>query len=120
MFLLYGPHPATVLVLQLPDPELDDAVALLVDVNIKRTMSGARRSYVKNKNRKVYKYNFTLTKAQADDLVDFCRDYLSEQIKVEFDDDIIIGHITNNPIEVIVTSRGCGQETTGVILTIEG
>jgi hypothetical protein len=115
--------------LELPNPELDDAVGLLADVNIKRTMDNGFRTYVRKKSRKIYKYNFTLTMQQATLLLTFYKAALWKQVTIEVQDEVevtietIVGYFAENPLEIIKTGReNCEEqgEIVGVVLTFEG
>lgn len=100
-----------------PNPEFSDVEQLKSTINVLRTKTGVRHTYVKNRTRRRFVWNFTLRLLKAWELRAFVDAYLSRTLIVrDFDNEIWQGVIKSNPIQFTQTSK---DEVTDVTLELE-
>ena len=106
MIEIQAPYPDIQAVCLLPNPQFNDIRHLNSEVNLKRSMSGVRYSYVKNKEEETFVFNFILTRWKSLELFDFIRQYGSDKWRLINHDDIeIIGNLITNPNTLTKTNR---------------
>lgn len=102
-------------VTQLPSPEFSDSRALQHDVNVKRTLDGTRRTYVKHKPRRRFVWQFNLSRMKALELRAFVECFHSDRLSItDHCDNEWSGYLTNNPFELDSVSRALGSTTNGI------
>lgn len=102
-------------VTQLPSPQFSDSRALQHDVNVKRTLNGSRRTYVKHKPRRRFLWQFSLSRMKALELRAFVECFHSELMTiVDHCDETWSGYLTNNPFELDMVSRALGSASNGI------
>lgn len=107
----------------LPNPQLTDNSNALHTINLRRTMTGGRITYVKKRDRKRYLWSFKLTTEKAWELRAFVQAYGSKQIVIrDWLGNKFYGWIKSNPIEFnhAEYNPSCWAETVEVTLEWEG
>lgn len=128
MFVLKAPIPLAQTTTILPSPGFGDSEGVTSEVNILRTVTGGRRTYVKSRLRRKLRWDFTLTRNKAIELLEFYRSYNASQIRIEdHNNRAWVGFIINNPFEMEMSRRGLPTrqdwpvgETSVVSLEFEG
>lgn len=107
-FQLASPYPLLETVTVLPNPQFGDSEAATGTLEIKRTVTGRRRTYVKSRGgRRKLQWSFKLTRNKALEFLEFYRSYHSQLILVEdHNGRNWLGYIMNNPFEIEMASRG--------------
>ena len=107
----------------LPNPTLTDSNNGLNTVNLRRTMTGARVTYVKSRERKRYLWSFKLTTEKAWELRAFVKNYGSNTIQIrDWLGNMFYANIKSNPIEFnhAEVDKDCWAESVEVTLEWEG
>lgn len=107
----------------LPNPQLTDSVNGINTVNLRRTMTGARVTYVKRRTRKRYLWSFQLTTEKAWELRSFVQNYGSQRIVIrDWLDNMYYAYLKSNPIEFnhANSDANCWAEAVEVTLEWEG
>lgn len=100
-----------------PSPIFNNIESLKAAVNIKRAMTGLRRTYVKSSDFRRVTYTFTLTKLKHLELLNFIESYHSDEIIwIDHTGARWRGYITRNPI----TARHNRKDSVEVTLDLEG
>lgn len=102
----------------LPNPDFDDSEGLMDEVIIKRTIDGARHTYVKTKNqRRKLLFAIKLTRLKALELRAFIQSYFYSEIELtDHLDQVWIGNIIVNPFEFTTASA----DVTTIQIDFEG
>lgn len=99
--------PENTLQLPNPNPTFSDTEQLLGTVNLVRTKGGARHTYVKNRDRRRFVWNFTLAPLKAWELRAFMDAYIGRRIKIrDFDGVVWTGVFKSNPAQMTQQTRG--------------
>jgi len=108
MFTISAPHPLIQTTTVLPNPLFGDQEASTGSINILRSINGVRRTYVKSRaGRRKFKWDFSLTRNKALELLEFYTSYHSHIIFIEdHNGRKWLGNITNNPFEIEMNKRG--------------
>lgn len=106
----------------LPNPQLSDVEKGLNTITLRRTMTGARITYVKRRTRRSFVWTFQLTLEKAFELRAFLKEYGTQQIIVTDHNDVRYrGYIKSNPAEFTHSSyTPCHLEMVDVVLEFEG
>ena len=128
MFVLKAPIPLAQTTTILPSPIFGDSEGVTSEVNILRTVTGGRRTYVKSRPRRKLRWDFTLIRNKAIELLEFYRSYNASKIRIEdHNNRAWVGFIINNPFEMEMSRRGLPAlqdwpvgETSVVSLEFEG
>ncbi len=100
MFKLEAPYPSVTTVTLLPDPEFSDGEGNVIEVNIKRSINGTRRTYIKRPGRTQLQWEFEMSEHKAHELRAFIRTYNAEKLRItDHNDRVWIGYFTANPVE---------------------
>jgi len=120
--ILQAPYPGMVATTVLPSPDLGDNEALKNRLDIHKSMTGLRRTYVNSSDRNTLTYNFKITRSKALELEEFIKAYNSEQWRVtSYDGRVWIVNLMNNPFQFTSISKaGPRRETLTVQLQLEG
>lgn len=112
-FTLEAPWPGSQTKSILPNPRLGNNENIQQSINIKRSITGTVRTYVKRNNmvkgdnRHKMQWSFVLTRNKAIEVLEFVKAYHASQMRVtdhlgrEF-----IGYVMNNPLEITMARRG--------------
>lgn len=107
MFTLQAPIPLAQTTTILPSPGFGDSEGVTGEVSILRTVTGGRRTYVKSRPRRKLRWDFTLTRNKAIELLEFYRSYNAQPIRIEdHNNRAWVGFIINNPFEIEMSRRG--------------
>lgn len=92
----------------LPNPQFGDSEAATGTLNVLRTVTGNRRTYVKSRDgRRKLNWSFTLTRNKALELFEFYRSYNASQVFIQdHNNRNWIGFFVNNPFEIEMSRRG--------------
>lgn len=112
-FTLSAPYPGVQTTTILPNPQFGNSEGRVQEINLKRSIQGTVRTYVKRgtmpngKLRSKMQWSFTLTRNKAVELLEFTNSYHSSQIQI-FDQAgrEYRGFIMNNPLEISPVRRG--------------
>ena len=122
--ILQAPYPNVVTTTVMPDPEFNDGDAQRHSVDIKRSMNGTRRTYIKSNARRQLVYQFSMSKMKALELRAFIMAYYRAKILVvNHLGDRWLVNLTNNPFEFDSGSRAGGwpgDEMVNITLEFEG
>lgn len=122
--ILQAPYPTVVTTTILPDPEFNDGDAQRHSIDIKRSMDGTRRTYVKSNARRQLTYSFSMSRMKALELRAFIQAYYRAPILlIDHNESRWLVHFTNNPFEFDVDSRAGGWpggEMQNIALEFEG
>lgn len=106
-FTLLAPLPLAETTSVLPNPLYGDSEGTTGTINILRSVSGKRRTYVKSRDRRKLSWTFRLTRNKALELFEFYRSYNAQEIVViDHNDRRWRGHMLNNPFEIEMARRG--------------
>lgn len=106
-FTLVAPVPLVETTTVLPNPKFGDSEAATGELNILRTVTGLRRTYVKSKPRRKLQWDFDLTRNKAIELLEFYRSYHGEKVFIkDHNDRRWEGFIVSNPLEIEMARRG--------------
>ena len=100
-FLLQAPYPALVTTTLLPSPNWGDSKGIKGTITSMRSIDGTLYTYKKTKgSKKVFQWDFELSRNKALELRAFIEAYFGKAIKVtDHDGDTYIGYLVNNPFE---------------------
>lgn len=100
-FVLQAPHELVQTTSLLPSPEFGDAEELIASVNLKRSMNGTVRTYVKSCPDSKLTYEFVLTRGKTLEVLEFINVYYPYNIRVtNHKGEIWICKILNDPMDV--------------------
>lgn len=117
MFKIEAPYPAIVATTILPDPEFSDQEGNAITLNIKRSINGTRRTYVKKPGRKKLQWEFEMERLKAYELRTLLELYNSKQVRItDHNDRVWVGYFTVNPVEFETIS----DEWRSITLEFEG
>jgi len=84
----------------LPNPRFSDSKRLRAEMQSFRSLDGTLYTFVKKKDKKkLYLWDFHLTRNKSMELLEFYRHYSTGKIKAYWGDLEIIGYLRNNPFE---------------------
>lgn len=107
MFTFTAPSPGFQTATMLPNPEWGDSESALLDLNLKKSIDGTTRTYVKRKGRRKLSWTFTVTRNKAMEVREFMRVYQSSEIGVtDQNGRFWLGYVMNNPVEITMDKRG--------------
>lgn len=94
----------------LPSPQHGNTNELTSSIQVLRTSSGERFTYVKAKRgRKKFRFDFLATRDKVDELTKFVKVYAGKPVKVTDHNEVVrIGFITLNPFEAQGAGRAKG------------
>lgn len=105
--VLMAPHEAPEVTCLFPSPNFGDSDDLEVAVNIKRSMDGTTRTYVKTSTDELLIYDFILTRAKIIELQNFVNIYYDINIRmINHKGEIYVGKILNQINEYTTVRRG--------------
>jgi hypothetical protein len=108
-FVISAPVPALQSFIVLPNPEFADTEGKPVSVNFKRTMNGAKRTFVKSNSRRILSWQFRLTRAKGIELQRFFTSYFRAKLQIEDHKGTIWqGYLTNDPFEFAAETKARG------------
>jgi hypothetical protein len=121
-FILKAPHPGYRTTTVLPSPRWGDSKALASVVTSLKSIDGTTYTYVKSKEgRKVFRWDFEISRNKALELREFIDAYKSSIIQaIDHDGDSWLGYLRNNPFEFSAVGRAKGwpgNET--MVITLE-
>lgn len=103
---LHSPWPGPTTVTRLPNPDLANARRLGSSMRLKRSMTGSIVTHIKKRTvSKVHKFQFTLTRYKALEVLEFMRIHLGVTMKLLWGVEVLIGVIKTNPTEIALTQR---------------
>lgn len=121
-FRIEAPYPGWIATTILPDPQLGDNESLKNRLDIHRSMTGLRRTYINSSGRTSLTYNFKITRPKALELEEFIKAYNAKPWKItNYAGLVWIVNLMNNPFEFISVAKSSpGRETLNVRLELEG
>lgn len=118
MILLQGPYPAIETTTALPNPQFSDTEDRRISVEVRRSLNGTKRSYVKTNLRVALDYDFTLRRGKALELREFILKYYAEKILLtNHKNEKWLVNMTMNPFEFSAIGR---DEVMQIHLSFEG
>lgn len=105
--ILQGPYPNVQTSTVLPNPQLADIENCDIKINIKRSMTGKKRTYVQGGGKRKLSYNFNLTRQKGLELRAFILAYSGSQILLtNYLEETWVVYLMNNPFEFTSSARG--------------
>lgn len=106
-FTFIAPYPGYQTATTLPNPKWGDTEGALANLNMKKSIDGTTRTYVKRKGRRALSWTFTITRNKAMELREFVRSYHSSRIGItDHNGRNWLGWIMNNPLEITMEKHG--------------
>jgi hypothetical protein len=91
----------------LPSPNFGDPDTPVLNINIKRSMNGTTRTYVKTSMDEVLQYDFILTRLKAVEVQAFLNLYYANNIRlIDYNGSTWVGKIVNDPIDMAIVRTG--------------
>jgi hypothetical protein len=110
MYTLQAPFPTIECTTTLPDANLNDSTSNNNSFNTIRSMNGTKRTYIKEKGRRIINLTFTLTRLKALELQAFMESYYYSQVALtDHRGQTYVGYFQNNPFETQVSGRAAGS-----------
>lgn len=110
-FVLMAPHELVQTTTLLPSPQFGDADNLVAEVDVKRTMNGTVRTYIKTSSDEHLLYDFILTRMKTLELINFILVYYSYNMRIiNHKSEIYVGKLLNDPNDF--TTFRVGEENT--------
>lgn len=108
-FRLEAPVPAIASTLLLPQPAFGNVEQLTAEVVPIKMMDGSTRTMVKAAdNKRLYRYDFTLSSEKVEEVEDFVRRYRGNKFRVVWRGKTVEGYLTLNPVEAAGDGRAGG------------
>jgi len=105
-FTLQAPYPSIQTTSVLPNPTFGNSEGVVQSQNIKRSIDGTVRTYIKRAGRRKMAWSFVLTRNKAVELREFAHSYHASKILAEdHDGRRYAGYIMNNPLEITSLGR---------------
>ena len=79
---IIAPYPEMQVICYLPNPILGDTLSIAASLQVKTSLNGSRRTFIKRKNRKKLTYRFNLTRNKALELATFIEKYRDNDFKI--------------------------------------
>lgn len=120
MFVIQAPYPTIQTATYLPNPQLGDSEANVLNVDIKRAMDGTTYSYVKTRDREKLIWSFRISQHKGMELMEFYQSYKASQIKItDHLGNIFIGYFTSNPFEFEASGRSVASPGLDTMVAIQ-
>lgn len=105
-FTLQAPYPRIQTTSILPNPTFGDSEGVVQSQNLKRSIDGTVRTYIKRAGRRKMAWSFVMTRNKAIELREFAYAYHASKVLVETHNGRkYSGFIMNNPLEITSLSR---------------
>lgn len=120
MMVLQAPYPHLQTTTILPNPELDDSLDPIRQLNAKVMMDGSQSTYVRDSGQYRREYTIIVTKEKFEELYNFFKSYAASQVRVTeewtgrvyamfFEEDRLEGSYYNAENDVRVTFSMVGK-----------
>lgn len=122
MIEIYAPHPNWEHVIFLPNPEWGDFRRLNLTTQVKRSMTGNTiiTHVQKHEDLKSVEMSFTLTRMKSLEMLAFLDLHIGHLLKiVDHRDDVHIGYMQVNPLELEKVRKGTNGEQVKLNLNFE-
>ena len=117
-----APYPTMVSTSVLPNPDLGDSENLKNRLDIHRSKTGVKRTYIVRPNTSKFLYNFRLTRFKAAEFEEFVKAYIGYKWLVEdYRGSKLVVTLSNNPFEFTsASSSRPGREIVTISVELEG
>ncbi len=105
--VLIAPHEAPQVTSLLPSPNFGDSDDIEVEVEIKRSMDGTTRTYIKTSSDEELIYEFILSRMKMIEVFNFIQQFYTSNIRlINHKGETYVGKILNNPFEYATVRKG--------------